>query len=293
LIHHAANREHTYPAGSLSALKDCLLAGARAVEIDITPLADGAFALLHDSDLAVATDGTGTSFTSTAEQIRQYHYKHQGQPTIEPVGLLSQAVALVQENPDLQELQLDLKPHAYLGERPLQALLEQIAPAKRIVRVSSAADWALRGLHLLDPALALGFDPLLYLDVETGQERPQAAPPLRIGSYGYWDDHPLAVRQWGSSAEYLKARAEALLAQAPPGGVWYIRALLLARALEDGFDWTGYLQARGVQVAAWTLDIGKPGHLALSHRLIEAGVDRITTNNPPALAAALGHTVLY
>jgi glycerophosphoryl diester phosphodiesterase len=161
------------------------------------------------------------------------------------------------------------------------------------VRVSSTADWALRGLRKLDPTLALGFDPLLYLDIETGKERPQGTPPLHVGSHGYPDDHPLAVRRWGTPAEYLQARAEALLAQAPPGGVWYIRALLLARALDDGFDWVGYLHARGAQVAAWTLDVGKPGHLELARRLVELGVNRITTNDPPALAAALDHSVVY
>jgi hypothetical protein len=41
-------------------------------------------------------------------------------------------------------------------------------------------------------------------------------------------------------------------------------------------------------VDAWTLDVGKAGHPALARRLAAAGVDRITTNDAPRLAAVLG-----
>ena len=115
-----------------------------------------------------------------------------------------------------------------------------------------------------------------------------------MGAYGYRDDHPLALMRWGSAADYLAARAETLWAQVPiADAVWYIRASLLGCMLHDGFDWVADLHRRGAQVDAWTLDAGHPEQVGLARRLIAAGVDRITTNDAPALAAALGSEVEF
>jgi glycerophosphoryl diester phosphodiesterase len=72
LIHHMANRDHGHPPGSIPALKACLEAGARAIEIDISLLADGQFALLHGPLLEDETTGFGPvrAFTSKARQLR-------------------------------------------------------------------------------------------------------------------------------------------------------------------------------------------------------------------------------
>jgi hypothetical protein len=150
-----------------------------------------------------------------------------------------------------------------------------------------------RHLRALDPDLPLGFDPLLYLDVGSEEDNERGAPPHREGAYGYLDEHPLSSRRWGSTADYLAARAEALWVQAPSGAVWYISAWLLGRALDDGFDWIADLKRRGAQIAAWTLDPDRPGHVALAQRLAGHGVDRITTNDAPALAQTLGIPVSY
>jgi hypothetical protein len=100
----------------------------------------------------------------------------------------------------------------------------------------------------------------------------------------------LASRRWGPTADYLAARAETLWIQAPPDAVWYINAGVLARSLDDGFDWVADLHQRGAQVDAWTLDPDRPERVALAGRLAAAGVDRITTNDPPNLALALQQT---
>lgn len=293
LIHHAANRGHEHPPGSLRCLRVCLEAGARVVEVDITPLASGDFALLHDGQLENATDGSGRVSAAAADQVSRLHYTARGTSTDEPVGLLSQAVSLVRDHPRLEELQLDLKPHSPLTEDVLSGLLRQIAPLKGRIRVTSIADWALRRLRGLDADLALGFDPLLYLDVETVEEHDDITPPFRVSAYGYRDDHPLGSRLWGPPAAYLGARAEALAAQAPAGIIWYISAPLLACTLDDGFDWIAYLHGQDAQVDAWTLDAGQPGHVELARRLASAGIDRITTNDAPRLAAALGIPVEF
>ena len=284
MIHHAANRGYDYPQNSLGGLRRCLEAGARVVEVDIIPLRDSDFALLHDNLLEDGTDGSGPVHAATVDQVRSLHHVQRGVVTEERVGLLSEAVSLIQGHARFRELQLDLKESVPSTDAILNRLLRIVEPVKDKVRVTSGADWALRRLRALDADLSLGFDPLLYLEVEGWGEE---VPPFRLGAYGYWDDHPLATRRWGTSADYLVARAEALWTQAPSNAVWYIRALLLSRALEDGFDWIAYLHARSAPVDAWTLDVEKAGHVELAQRLISAGVDRITTNDAPRLAAAL------
>jgi len=296
LIHHSANRDHGYPAGSPPALRACLEAGARVVEVDISPLADGQFALLHGPMLDRETTGSGPIAGATAGQVRSLHYVHKGEgtPSPVPVGLLPDALDLLGRYPDTMELQLDLKPDAYSSDGILSGLIALLRPVKERVRVTSPADWALRRLRRLDPELPLGFDPLLYIEVDRGPGgNDPSVPPYRRGAYGYWDDHPLSLRRWGPAADYLAARTEALWAQAPAGAVWYIDAALLAQALDDGFDWIADLHRRGSEVDAWTLDAHKPERLALAQRLAEAGVDRITTNNAPAMAGVLGVASRY
>lgn len=293
LIHHSANRDHQHPANSLRALRHCLDAGARAVEIDINAVVDGDFALLHDAELEAATNGSGYTFRTTAAQVCQLCYVHQHVVTDEPVGLLSQAVSLTHDYPSLQELQLDLKPHAALTDPVLEALLKLIEPVKSQIRVTTIADWSLRRLHKLDPDLSIGFDPLLYLDRKSQPRQERDVPPYRAGAYGYRDDHPLASRVWGTPADYLAARAEALAILVPPGTTWYIRAALLAQTLDDGFDWIAFLHSQGVQVVAWTLNASRPAQLALARRLVRAGVDRITTDDAPRLARTLNNPAAF
>jgi glycerophosphoryl diester phosphodiesterase len=288
LIHHAANRGYDYPQNSLGGLRRCLEAGARVVEVDIIPLRNSDFALLHDSLLEDGTNGRGPVHAATVDQVRSLRHVYGGVVTDERVGLLSEGVSLIRDYVRLQELQLDLKASAPPTDAVLNRLLRIVEPVKDKVRVTSGADWAVRRLRALDADLPLGFDPLLYLEVSRPGEQ---VPPFRLGAYGYWDDHPLATWHWGTSADYLAARAEVLWTQAPANAGWYIRASLLSRALDDGFDWIAYLHARSVLVDAWTLDAEKAGHLELARRLISAGVDRITTNDAPRLAAALDGAV--
>jgi glycerophosphoryl diester phosphodiesterase len=286
-VYHAARRGDRHPPSSLSGLADCLAAGASIVEVDIAPLADGGFALVHDARLEHVSEGKGLAPTATSAQIRGLHHRWHDAITDEPLGLLSEAVALVEKSPGLVELQLDLKPYRPLTDDVLGSLSRHVAPVKARVRVSCTADWAIRRLAALGDTLALGFDPLLYLDVERGDARKELAPPLRTSAYGYLDEHPLALTRWGAPGDYLAVRAEALWTQAPVA-MWYIRGAMLARALDDGFDWIAWLHGRGAQVTAWTLDASHAHQLDLARTLAKAGVDRITTNDADALAQALG-----
>jgi glycerophosphoryl diester phosphodiesterase len=270
-------------------LKTCLDVGARVVEVDISLMADGDFLLLHDGVLDGGTSGSGPVVALTADQAMDLYLTWQGTVTEEPVGLLSQALDLVSSCSQPVELQLDLKPDTPLDDEALANLVAALQPVKNRVRVTSGADWALRRLRALDADLPLGFDPLLYLDASPHdtEENGHPVPPFRQGAYGYWDDHPLATRRWGETVDYLAARAEALWAQSPPVSIWYIRARLLAQALEDGFDWIAYLHSRGAQVAAWTLNAERSADVELAWQLAIVDVDRITTDEAPALARAL------
>ncbi len=289
LVHHAARRGHGCPPNSPAAVRACLEAAARAIEIDISPLADGRFALLHGPLLDAETTGRGPVSGRTAAQVRALHYT----ASDAPVGLLAEALDLLAAHPHPVELQLDLKPNIFLSDAVLTRLAADLRPFRGRVRVTSPADWALRRLRAIAPELALGFDPLLYLELDEERSRDPRLPPFRRGAYGYRDDHPLAGRRWGTAADYWAARAEVLWAQAPWEGVWYVRARLLARALDDGFDWIADLHRRGAAVDAWTLDADRPEDVALARRLLTHGLDRITTNDAPALASALEETVLY
>ncbi len=285
LIHHAANCGGDHPSGSPAALRACIAAGAQMIEVDITPLSDG-YLLAHDRMLEDFSEGEGPVQGATREAARRLHYRRGDVLTTEPLGLLSDALEQLSGS-DVRELQFDLKVRTPLDGVPLGWLAEMLAPVRDRVRVSSPADWAIRALHRLDPALPLGFDPLYYFDLKWPGTA-EGLPPVRVSLHGYSDDHPLALWRWGPTPAYLEARAEALWAQVPVAGVWYIRAPLLARALDDGFDWIAWLHARDVEVAAWTLDPDQPHHVNLARRLTVAGVDRITTNDVAGLSAALG-----
>ncbi|MCJ7623734.1 MAG: hypothetical protein MUO76_09545, partial [Anaerolineaceae bacterium] len=145
----------------------------------------------------------------------------------------------------------------------------------------------------IDPELLLGFDPMLYLDLEIMGESPGGRPPFRMGAYGFRDDHPLASQVWGSMAEYLGARAEVLFSQVPENVTWFIRAKLLLRAIDERFNWIAFLHSKGCKVAAWTLNPEIPGYETLARRLLASDVDYITTDNPLHMADRLKELVEY
>jgi glycerophosphoryl diester phosphodiesterase len=293
LIHHAAQNNHGKPPGSIAALEHCLQARAQVVEIDVLPLADGSFALLHDQDLEIETDGAGKAPLMRREQVQNLHYRVDGKVSDEKVGFLETALELLADHPHTSRLQLDLKPYVPLSLEVLKGLLQLIAPVHDRVQITSVADWAIRLLSRSDPTLSLGFDPLLYLDLPSEEPRPQEIPPFRLGAYGLLDDHPLSAFRWGAPGAYFLARAEALINQVPLGIDWFIRAELLQKALEAGFDWIEFLHRAGSKVDGWTIDIEQPGHLELAHTLVEHGVDALTTDFPVLLADRLSTKTVF
>jgi putative hydrolase of the HAD superfamily len=287
LIHHSARRGPDLPPSSLAAVAACLAARARVIEVDLNLTADGDFVLLHGPLLEDETTGCGPIQARTAAELSQLRHVWRGRASDLRVGLLGQALELLAAHPYPVEVQLDIKPEGLSDPEVMARLVQRLQPVKHRVRLSSEADWLVRRLQALDPELPVGFDPLLYLEQVDDEWGERDHAPFRQGAYGYLDDHPLASRRWGPPAAYLAARAEELCAQAPGVGMWYIRARMLARTLDDGFDWIAYLHGRGARVTAWTLDPDNPAAVALARRLAGQGVDRITTNDPEGMARAL------
>ncbi len=293
LIHHAANCGHQNPPGSVSALEACLSGGPAVVEIDVIPIADGSFALIHDRDLSVETSGEGDAIQSTRKQIERLQYKVEGKVYEEKVGFLEDAVAVFAQYPDTKRLQLDLKPYTPLTRGILKDFVEILSPVIDRIQVTSVADWAVRSLRRFAPELELGFDPLLYLDLVDDEPRPEGIPPFRVGAYGLRDDHPLAAYQWGPPGEYFAARAGALLVQAPEGCEWYIRAEVLQMALDAGFDWIEFLHQNGARVDGWTIDVSQPEQVRIARSLVEHGIDELTTDTPAKLASLLRSETIF
>lgn len=292
LIHHAANRDHSFPAGSISAVRNCLEDGAIAVEIDVLPIADNSFVLLHDLDLSETTNGVGNASTLSRRDFESLRYKVKGVITEEKIGFLDEVVALVNHNHTLEKLQLDLKPYTSLTPALIHELLSLLKTILDRIQITSVADWAVRALRSASPDLSLGFDPLLYLDVIDREPRSENVPPFRAGAYGFLDDHPLSAYEWGSKKDYFAARADALFAQAVPGCEWFIRAETLLAAHQSGFDWIAFLHDRGSKVDAWTLDPHGES-IVMAQQLASFGIDEITTNEPLGLAGSLNHQVRF
>ena len=69
-VYHAARRGDRHSPSSLSGLADCLAAGASIIEVDIAPLADGGFALVHDARLERLSEGKGLVPAATSAEIQ-------------------------------------------------------------------------------------------------------------------------------------------------------------------------------------------------------------------------------
>lgn len=264
------------PPNSLAAVQACLDARADYIEIDVVALAHDDYLLVHDDVLQSETSGSGPVAACTVSQARQLRIRN----SEHPIALLSDVVRAIVDFGGTTRLQIDYKNNfPFADDEPLRRLLRLIAPLGELVIVSSIADWQLRSLHRLAPALALGFDIQLYIDVRRAEPD---SYPRTLGAYGYWDDHVLATRRIWPHAEYLRDRYESLIGLVPGARVFYLRHQLLSQSLDDGFNWAAALHAAGIELDAWTMD--NPQASASALRLRDAGVDLFTSNTPLAMA---------
>jgi glycerophosphoryl diester phosphodiesterase len=261
---HTCHLDGGPPGNSLAAFRACLEAGVEQMEVDVCALADGEFLVTHGPELEHETTGRGLAGAIGSGQARALRFVERGRATEHPVPLLGELLA---ELRGAGRLQLDLKDER-MAPAALDALARTIEPHQERVIVGSGCVPSLRGLRQRLPDLPVGFDPLLLFD-------------LRNGSY----DGPFAPKVVDAAA--LEATFERLWDEPPETGIWYLRASLIVRLADDGFDAVGWLGRRGVEVDVWTLDVAPgPGKrqwmVELLRRALALGVAQVTTNTPLA-----------
>ena len=254
---HQLRRAGTDPAHARANLELGIERGA-CLEIDIVATRDGHFVCLHDHELACETTGKGVVWDwdrAAVERLRQC--ANDGEPLAAPPLFLDEvAAALAEAPPDWPgRLQLDLKqPLARLDAVILARFAGLIAPVARHV-VLGGTEWrAVTGLGRAVPGLRLGFDPLAIHE---------AAPP--------------------ATAAEFQALGAYTLAHAPDAAIFYFHIPLLLRGLELGVDLITMAKAHGAEVDAWRLEPEDDPAAAKLARLVEAGIDQITTDSPEAL----------
>lgn len=295
IVHHtAATDGMSAPPNSLEAIRACLDTNADFVEVDVSALKTDDYLLVHELFLEDETTGIGAVSECTADQARELHFKVNAAATCYRVPLLSAVVELFRRHTEqggTTRLQLDFKNVIpFSNDEPLRRFIRLIEPLGRYVLVSSIADWNLRKLRALAPWLDLGFDIQLYLHWRgTAEEQVSGGYPYprQRGAYDYWDDHPLALARFWPTAEYLADRCAALIRHVPNVNTFYVQHHLLVQSLNNGFNWAEALHADGIALDAWTLDADDPIVSVNAPRLLQAGVDLLTTNTPWALRKLL------
>jgi glycerophosphoryl diester phosphodiesterase len=287
IVHHMAAMDGwPHPPNALESVRACLEAGAAFIEIDVTPLREDDYLLVHDDVLEHETTGSGPVSAAAPGDIAGLHIRYGDAVMSHRPALLSEVVALLLSHGGKARLQIDYKSVLPMADdEPLRRLIRLIEPLGGRVLVSTGADWHLRRLRALAGWLDLGFDIGFYLDY-----RPQPAdprlPPFRAGAYGYHDDHILAAQRLLPTPAYLAERCDILRLATPGMSTWYVHHLLISRMLDDGFNLADWLHAHDIRLDAWTLDVGRPTS-ADALRLRAAGVDQFTTNTPAALGQML------
>jgi glycerophosphoryl diester phosphodiesterase len=275
LVCHMGVLSGRHGRNSLEAIRECFDAGVGRIEIDIHSLDGPDYIVSHDRRLEASTTGTGSIGQATPDAVRALRFT--ANAASRP-PLLSEIVELARGC--ATEVQLDWKDWRLISNDRLRALIDTVAPVRDRVIVSSGQDWNLRRLHEAEPLVPFGFDPGHYLDHAV--EGSPIFLPRTMGGYGYRDDHPLAIGRPESTPDYLAARMEALALQAPGAREYFLSFRMVLQMLDDGFDVAGWLHARGIGANVWTPDHDGPGSVRDLTRLVEAGIDRITTNTAPA-----------
>lgn len=241
-----------------SNLHSALLANA-ACEVDLMLTADGHALCLHDRTLDRETTGHGPVVSATRTQIEQLRQRGaDGAPGRDPPLFLDELAATVQAIGATlpAQVQLDVKVRAHdMTEDAVRGIATCIQ-SNAGAFIASAADWhVVRRLTDTLPALHAGFDPLA-----------------------------LYPRALDLDAEGFAELARATLAAAPSASIYYLEARLMLAALDCGVNLVEAVTREGAWVDAWTVDADRPDLEQVLKRLIEAGCQQITSNDPRLLA---------
>ena len=267
----------TYSENSRLAIEECAREGVVRAEIDVRLLRDGEMVLFHDDRLDRVTDAQGLVRDATAAQATGARFKDGTHPL-----LFSEAIALLAAHEFPRRVELDLKDLEPYTRPQAEALARAVQPIKGRIHFSCPADWNLRRLLAVDPTLPVSLNPHSYIDTE---DDPDARLP--IGAYGYRDAHPLARRRLSTTSEYLRDRLGGIMRLVPGVVEAHVRVGMFEQMLDDGIaDAPGIFHDLGMKVDVWTLDADTPHWRERLARLMDAGVDIVTTNTARAIAGA-------
>jgi glycerophosphoryl diester phosphodiesterase len=236
------------------------LAAGASVEIDLQPLSDGSFAVIHDPQLDRETTGTGAVNRLDSQGFLALHRRdNQGRALTEPALTLdqfTQRLGSVARPGAVLQLDLQCKA-ADLHSATVAGFDAALGQLKGTAILSGEDPAAVRRLAAAAPGLAIGYDPC----GEAGQIALAMA-----------DDWTGFVRE--------------TLAAMPEAGTIYLALDLPLRAADQGFDLIKAFQQHRKRVDCFTL-VGDEAEAAqIARRLVELGTDQITTDDPKGLISA-------
>jgi glycerophosphoryl diester phosphodiesterase len=263
-----------YSENSPLAIAECASERVLRTEIDVRALRDGEFVVLHDDRFDRVTDATGPVREATAVEATRPQFKDGSHPL-----LFSEAIELIAASEYPKRIELDLKDLAPYTSAQAEALARAVQPLKARGHFSTPADWNLRRLLAVDPTLLVSLNPHCYIDTEMDEE--VRLPP---GGYGYRDAHPLARERISPTADYLRDRFGGIMRLVPGVIEAHVRVGMFERMLDDGVaDVAEIFHSLGLKLDVWTLDADTPRWRERLARIVDAGVDIVTTNTAIAL----------
>lgn len=275
-----------FPENSLAAIEECYRERVARAEIDLHMLNDADFLVIHDSTLEHTTTGSGAVRDLSRAASGSLRLRHRGYVTGEHPPLFSELVARIREQGFPTLLELDLPAFEPLPWARVEELARLLEPVKDRV-VVNGVDWNLRRLLRVDPTVQAGFDPMTYLDWVPPGDPEEVESGLPRGAYGYLDAHPLARTRSLSPAEYLEERLVSISLLVPGCREAHVRLSAFERMLDDGVtEAAQILHRRGILLDVWTLNAETPGWRERLSRVLQAGVDVITSDTPRVLARA-------
>src|SRR5262249_54820607 len=121
----------THPENSFPAIAECYRAAVARAEIDLHPLRDVDFLVVHDAELEGATTGTGPVVALTRREAQSLRLRAAGAgPSSERPPLLSEVVALIHTLTAPTLLELDLVTAQPLARTRAEELARLLEPVK-------------------------------------------------------------------------------------------------------------------------------------------------------------------
>jgi glycerophosphoryl diester phosphodiesterase len=283
---HSAVWSGEFPDNSLAAVQECYREHVARAEVDVAILRDEDFLIVHDLELANATDGSGPVDVLSRVASRRLRLAHHGVVTSRRPALLSELVDAIADEPFPTLLELDLKDWKPWPWPRVEELARLLQPVKQRITFGGTADWNLRRLHHVDPSLPMGFTITHELDWVPPTAKPDSLPGVR-GAYGYFDAHPLARERYSPTVDYLRDRLGGILRLVPHVRDLHVRLFTVERMLDDGLhDLAELVHGAGTLLDVWTLNAETPAWRERLDRALAAGADVVTSSTPRQLARA-------